>query len=263
MPFTLSHPAAVLPLRKYGVLSALVIGSMMPDVMYFLPFIPMHQSYGHTLPGLFFFCLPGGLLLLWLFHSLLKKPLISLFPSSQQEKLLAASDHFHFGPGKRFTEIAASIFVGAVTHVVWDSFTHSNGWGTLTIPVLRTQVTEIPGFIFMLAEILQFVSSIVGALVLLLAYRHWLRRAEEPKEQKRVHVPLLIRGLLLLGVIAGAFAPAAARLLLDPQFWLHSRRRLIGYGAIDGIKVVCLELLLFSLVWQLVVRSRRSHSPEP
>ncbi|MSQ59664.1 MAG: DUF4184 family protein [Betaproteobacteria bacterium] len=40
MPFTIAHPAAALPLlrplRGFGVLSALVIGSMTPDFPYFL-----------------------------------------------------------------------------------------------------------------------------------------------------------------------------------------------------------------------------------
>lgn len=261
MPFTLAHPAAILPFRKYGVLSALAIGSMMPDTMYFLPFIPRHQGYGHTLPGLFLYCVPGGLVLLWLFHAVLKRPLISLFPAGQQGKLIAASQDFRFGPAGRFALIVASVFVGAVTHIVWDSFTHANGWGALTFPVLRRPVTVIPGFAFSLAEILQLVSTIVGALILLFYYRRWLRSVDEPAAVRQVPLPLLLRGLLFLAVIAGALAPAVARLLLDPQFWMHSRRRLIGYSTIDGIKVVCLELILFSLVWQLAVRSRRSHSP--
>lgn len=38
MPFTGSHPAAVLPLLRWGLIpSALVIGSMSPDLGYFLP----------------------------------------------------------------------------------------------------------------------------------------------------------------------------------------------------------------------------------
>ncbi|MDQ7908342.1 DUF4184 family protein [Phytohabitans sp. ZYX-F-186] len=38
MPFTGSHPAAVLPLVRWGLPpAALVIGSMVPDLPYYLP----------------------------------------------------------------------------------------------------------------------------------------------------------------------------------------------------------------------------------
>ena len=41
MPFTLAHPAAVIPLcgilRRASVPSALIIGSMAPDLVYFVP----------------------------------------------------------------------------------------------------------------------------------------------------------------------------------------------------------------------------------
>jgi hypothetical protein len=42
VPFTLAHPAAAVPLLRplgrRGLLSALVIGSMAPDLWYFVPF---------------------------------------------------------------------------------------------------------------------------------------------------------------------------------------------------------------------------------
>src|SRR5882757_2416325 len=102
MPFTLSHPAAVIPIRRYGILSALVVGSLAPDILYFIPRVHHSGAYGHTLPGLFFFCLPLGLAALWLFHTFLKRPLISLFPASHQMRLLPAAEGFSFFPLGRF-----------------------------------------------------------------------------------------------------------------------------------------------------------------
>ncbi len=64
MPFTLAHPAAAAPLRRFGlVLSALVVGSMAPDFPYFLPGLPQ-DKFGHTLAGVFWFCVPAGLAVL-------------------------------------------------------------------------------------------------------------------------------------------------------------------------------------------------------
>ena len=56
MPFTVSHAAAVLPLRRYlpGLpLSAMVIGSMLPDFGFLIPH--MDRNLSHGFGGLFLF----------------------------------------------------------------------------------------------------------------------------------------------------------------------------------------------------------------
>src|SRR5262244_1922382 len=89
MPFTLAHTAAVLPLArllgKRVVFSALVIGSMTPDVAYVVPGLTRGPS--HSLPGLFWFCLPVGLASYLLFHLLLKRPLAAALPRSLREAM--------------------------------------------------------------------------------------------------------------------------------------------------------------------------------
>jgi hypothetical protein len=69
VPYPFAHPAAVLPLARFGVPSALVIGSVAPDLWYLLPFIDRAQT--HSLSGVLAFCLPAGLLLYLLFHFVL------------------------------------------------------------------------------------------------------------------------------------------------------------------------------------------------
>ncbi|WP_213947536.1 DUF4184 family protein [Luteibacter sp. dw_328] len=64
MPFTLSHVAAVLPFRRrcsVDVFAALAIGSMTPDLHYFLPLLREHWPLpSHELISLPLFCLPAG-----------------------------------------------------------------------------------------------------------------------------------------------------------------------------------------------------------
>jgi hypothetical protein len=61
MPWTLSHPAAVLPLRRLTPqpldFPALVIGSMTPDIGYYINRFDL-ANFAHTLPGSVFACLP-------------------------------------------------------------------------------------------------------------------------------------------------------------------------------------------------------------
>lgn len=83
MPFTLSHPAAVLPfaraLARRGLLSAVVIGSMVPDFGWFMPWRPTRLET-HSAGALFTFCLPAGICAYWAFQWLFKEPLIELLP---------------------------------------------------------------------------------------------------------------------------------------------------------------------------------------
>jgi Domain of unknown function (DUF4184) len=54
MPFTLAHPIAAYPLwqlsRKRLNLLGLMVGTIVPDLAYFLALRPI-ESFGHTLPG--------------------------------------------------------------------------------------------------------------------------------------------------------------------------------------------------------------------
>lgn len=63
MPFTLAHPAAVLPLARSRLhFPALMLGSMAPDFIYFLYGRPVN-GYGHTLVGCVLLNLPLVVLL--------------------------------------------------------------------------------------------------------------------------------------------------------------------------------------------------------
>ncbi|MDU4473291.1 MAG: DUF4184 family protein, partial [Clostridium perfringens] len=80
MPFTLAHPAAVVFLKnKKFNLTALILGSMAPDFIYFLNFRP-YGNLGHQILGFFILNLPLCILLAYIFHNFIKSPLISHLP---------------------------------------------------------------------------------------------------------------------------------------------------------------------------------------
>ena len=257
MPFTLSHPAAVIPLRRFGVFSALVIGSMMPDTVYFLPFFSEHDRFGHTLPGIFFYCLPAGMALLWIFHNFAKRPLIALFPQSQQAALQSVSQDFRFGPVSRFALIVWSMLLGAATHVLWDSFTHLDSyafehWAWFSQPVRLWNGSKL-----WMVEILQLVCSVAGIAIIVWCYRRWLRRTNRDVGiTPGPRVSFKVRAALFLVFAVSAALPLGIRLLSEPDYWLDARRRnLVSFGIVDGIKIVCAEVLLFCVLWH-VMRSR-------
>jgi hypothetical protein len=122
VPYPFAHPAAVLPLvrpmGRFASPSALAIGSMLPDLWYFVPLVERPDS--HSIAGLFWFCLPAGVAAYLLFHLLLKQPLIAL--------VSPRLGHFTSAglPRAPWSSVAASILVGALTHLAWDALTHSD-----------------------------------------------------------------------------------------------------------------------------------------
>jgi hypothetical protein len=76
MPLTFAHPAAVVAGYRWNrrglPFPALVIGSMSPDVEYFLRLQPTGH-FAHSLPGIVFFCVPTGLTL-WCLYTFIISP---------------------------------------------------------------------------------------------------------------------------------------------------------------------------------------------
>jgi Domain of unknown function (DUF4184) len=126
------------------VFSALVVGSIAPDFGYFVPLPSSYYMY--TIQGQFLFNVPVGFVLLVLFHRLIKRPLLSLLPESWQRRLVIQAQRFSFGPAKRLCLILISLLVGSVTHMVWDSFTHSDGWLGENVTFLRTSIGGVRAY---------------------------------------------------------------------------------------------------------------------
>jgi len=185
MPFTLAHPAAVLPLVRTRLpFSALVVGSMAPDFPYVLA-LSTRAQYGHTLAGVFWFCVPASLGVLWVFHRYVKPALAPrLFVPLNAARSFWLSP-FRFWPGSVFISIAAAIVIGALSHIAWDSCTHGNGWTVARVPALQGTVARIGSFDLKLYKLLQHGSSLVGMGVLVWYFRRWRRSLSVTSEKMR------------------------------------------------------------------------------
>lgn len=82
MPWTFAHPAAVLALRRYCPrylnFSALVVGSLSPDLGYYLDLFAT-AKFAHSFTGSLLVCLPLGILLMAVLF-LLRKPFWFVLP---------------------------------------------------------------------------------------------------------------------------------------------------------------------------------------
>lgn len=165
MPFTFSHPALVLPLallgRRWCSLTGLVVGSVAPDFEYFLRF-DYYSAISHTLFGLFFFDLPLGLLLAFLFHGVVREPLFANLPGFLRGRVQAYRGfdwpaHFR----AHWVVVLVSILLGALSHVLWDAATHDHGFFVERIPFL-TAAFEVTGKEWIPVRLLERSSSILG-----------------------------------------------------------------------------------------------------
>jgi hypothetical protein len=183
MPFTFAHPAAILPLRRrFKLLTTvpLIVGSVAPDLPYFVP-VPSRfyrqMLDTHTLMGVFWLDVPIGMLVL-LFGFVFRRPLTALLTPRAGALCLQSVQHFRDQP-LHWIWAPLAIVVGAWTHLLCDSFTHDTGWVVRRVSALSAPIT-LGGYTGSLCHVLQYVSSIVGLLILWI----WFRRLPTPRAEQ-------------------------------------------------------------------------------
>ncbi|OCB78484.1 DUF4184 family protein [Flavobacterium crassostreae] len=201
MPFTFSHPAIVLPFfkKKYCSATALVVGSMSPDLEYFFR-MKMHSQWSHTFLGIFLIDFPLGFLVIFAFHEIIKKPLINHLPFCISGRLQLLKNKNWMTYFRRHVFIViSSFFLGAVSHIFWDSMTHWDGYLVQKIPFLNNSFFSFPVY-----TIAQHGSSMLG-LILLFWHVYKLPVIPDPVENK-----LLVYWSSTLGIWA---------VILATRFW--------------------------------------------
>ena len=167
MPVTIAHPAAVLPLRGLGLpLSAMVIGSMAPDLPVF------SRSWGiygftHSLAGILTVDLVLTLVLLLGWDRWGRDALVDTSPALVRDRLPGSARI-----GRRAWLLAPlAAILGSVTHVVWDAFTHRGRWGVRNVEWLHEMHGPLRG-----EQWAQHISGVVGITVVGLAILAVVRR---------------------------------------------------------------------------------------
>jgi len=263
MPFTVAHPVAAVPLAsvlgRHAVVSALVIGSITPDLAYFLPiYIPRWQS--HNLPAIFWFCLPVGLAT-WAFFYACIAPLIHDLSPSRVRTRLPHTWAQGTLPPVRFVDVALCLAVGAVTHLIWDSFTHTGSPFIQSFPLLGRSFTRVGGYAVMPVNVLQHASTLFGFAVLATWGRRWLAGTPGPEVDPATHAFIRV---LLLAVVLGPGAWVAVDSIAS--HWPLGKGVLVRLR--EALKIVvfvagpvwCFTLVVVSLGWRSV-RTSPTGSP--
>lgn len=233
----------MLPFFRVLVPAALVIGSMVPDLPYYVP-LPVDGSVTHTAAGSWFDVLTGIIAFGW-WQAALSPVARSIAPAGVRNRLRPARQLRSFLSLHQTILVLASLAVGIVTHIVWDEFTHPGRWGARHIDWLATPHSGLGGY-----EWLQYASGVLGLTVLVLSSVRWWATtppvaASSPTAPYARRLWLAIAGAAVIGMIGGfaisqlrgaAFHPAvfaAARggggaallVCLVAATWISARRR--------------------------------------
>lgn len=204
MPFTLSHPAAVIfSKNKLLNLGGLILGSMAPDFIYFILFSPS-SNLGHTLWGFIILNLPICFLLNFLFHKYIQKIFLLTLPNFISKRYLYLINRKNEIKNIRsFIIFSYSCLIGMLTHVFWDAFTHNSGFFVNNIAFLRNKVAlfhyKVPIY-----KLLQHGSSVIGFLILFIFFFSIKDKNTRTKNLSINKFNLWISILLIQGVVLGA-----------------------------------------------------------
>lgn len=182
MPFTISHAAAAWPVHaltgKRLPVAALMIGSMTPDFVFYLPQM-LEYDRSHSVSGLFTLCLPMGLLI-WLFYlRVLERPTLSWLPEAWRTRMAPT------GPLSSSVLVtgAVGVLLGSFTHLAWDSFTHASTPVVDAFPVFREELPVAGSLSLPIYFLLQLLSSVVGLVVLAIWALRVPRQQPLPEKQ--------------------------------------------------------------------------------
>ena len=237
MPFTFSHPAIVLPFtflpRKWFSLTGLVIGSLTPDFEYFIR-MKVESNYSHTISGLFWFDLPLGILLGFLFHEIVRNRLFDNLPIILRSRLSIFKE-FNWTTyfKKNWIIVFVSIIIGAASHLFWDSFTHRTGYFVEVITELNNSITFL-GKQVSVYKILQHTSSLLGAIVIVYS----LFRLEKTKQ---LGIKLDIFYWLILTILALT--------ILTIKF-VSTERMQIGNLIVSFISSIIIALIFTPIIYR-------------
>lgn len=226
MPLTPSHAAAAWPVRRLAPwlpLDALVLGTMSPDFEYILR-LRVYGRFGHTPLGLLLFCLPVGLAACALFRVVVRPALVRHLPAGMRP---AAARH-------AWLTSAAAVLAGAVTHVVWDGFTHGSADFVVRTPALREAVAgRVPVY-----TVLQHLSTLAGAVFIAMWVRAWVRR-HPPEARRYASGERAAAVRVACAILAFAALAAVANGARRVQVGLEPALGYAAVGGMAGLAVAC------------------------
>ena len=255
MPFTPSHIAAILPLRgrhTIGLpLAALAAGSMSPDLLYFQPVVDWRlvSPATHSVAGILSWDLLFGIVM-WAAWRAGAKPFHDLAPDAIRSRWNPAG-----WPTKvrSWLMVVPAVLIGAVTHVLWDEFTHAGRFGATQIPAIGASYPmpwgPFPGY-----RLLQYASGAIGLAIIIWVGARQTPRGQEPRP--RTGLARVTAWLVPLAAVSGAVM--GVWMLNDP-----TQLRAVAFAAITTAIGTGVTVLMVLIVGHALTGNRQRTSDRP
>ena len=246
MPFTLAHPIAAAPIwlcsKRRLDLPSLFIGSIIPDIEYFLTLQP-HRTIGHTLLGVLIQGLPCSIVLLLVTRYVLMRPFLALLPRQLAQRFPTLRSYFTLEFLHLFN-VVVSVLIGAASHLVWDDFTHGDGWFVAHSKLLQSQIGSMPIY-----QLLQHGCGVIGVFALFLWLLIWLNQAKPCNRIKTLATRWRALTIICIALCTFVFTWVAVEIhYIAGETFIETFVRAV-LGCISGL---FLGLLLYSAVfWML------------
>jgi len=198
---------------------------MVPDFEYFIR-MHIYSIYSHTIWGLFWFDIPFGVLLAFLFHNIVRSKLFDNLPPFLGRRL-SPYQTFNWNSyfRKHWLVVLCSILIGTCSHLFLDAFTHPAGYFVALFPEVfnKTIIATIP-----LYKILQHTFTLISTSYII----YYIRKM--PEEQ---HTNQSISKYWIMVIICTAC-------IIVLRFWIMPDYQAIANVIISAISAFLLALII-------------------
>ena len=238
MPFTVSHAAAVLPfLRTPLPAAALVVGSMAPDLPYFLP-LGIPREFSHSWLGLVTVDVAIGVVALLAWWLLLRAPVLDYAPGWLRNRM----------PDRATGTVPwmlAALVIGGATHLVLDTLTHEGSLDAV-IPFMAERL----GFGVSVSNAVHAAFSVVGAVILAAWVRRWVARTPRRYTSAFIGETARVITWITLGTVFGTVAVGVWLYGMSlGSFWYEQHLLFVSFSW--GVAAIGVISLALCFVWHV------------
>jgi hypothetical protein len=137
-----------------------------------------------------------------------------------------------------------SVVIGAVSHLVWDDFTHDGGWFVDHSKLLQSQLGSMPIY-----KLLQYGCGVIGVLALFLWLSIWLNQAKPCNRIETLATRWKALTILCIALCSCVFTWVAVEIHhIAGETFIETFVRAV-LGCISGLFI---GLLLYSAVFWMI-----------
>ncbi len=218
----------------------------------------------HSAVALVSFCLPVGLITYWLFQLLIKSPIVEVLPEGPYARWRPYAAEADFHSLRQWLLAGAGILAGAVSHLIWDAFTHDGGRGVRMFPALDDSIIDIGRRHLPAIYVMQDLGSLIGLAAVLAMVFFGLRRGQQAVVPKRLVARReRFAWLSIYALAAAIFSTAFYLWATKGQPPTHSIVTRASVWAVASLRGLTAALLVVSLALDLRLRILHHRSSGP